>query len=640
MKFYLNLFIVLFAAAWAAPSSAAEVPAKFIEQPLYAAKVSEGAMPAITKRLPKNPFVVEMNGPGQKYGRYGGNLRMLMARQKDIRMMVVYGYARLVGYDKSYNLRPDILEKVDVEKGRVFTLHLRKGHKWSDGHPFTAEDFRFYWEDIAIHKKLSKSGPPLVLLVDGKKPKFEILDETTVRYSWEKPNPFFLPALARARPRFIYAPSHYLKQFHAKYEDKKKLKKQARAVGKRTWRALFFAKGRQYQNSNPDLPTLQPWKLATTPPAQRFIFTRNPYFHRVDAKGRQLPYIDRVIMNIANNKLIAAKAGAGEADLQARNLNFNNYTFLKQGAKRNRFKVLLWGSARGSQMALFPNLNITDPGWRSMLRMADFRRALSLAINRAEINQVVYFGLARPGNNTVLNKSPLFKEEYAAEWAQYDLKRANKLLDKIGLTKRDDNGLRLMADGRPLEIIVETAGEDTEQTDILQLIHDSWLKIGVKLYTKPLQREVFRNRIFAGSTQISVWFGVENGVPTAESDPAEFVPSTQYQYQWPKWGQYVTTGGKAGEPVDMKEGKELAKLGEDWRAATDRAEKEKIWHRILKIHADNMFTIGIVSGVPQPIVVKNRVRNVPVEGIYNWDPGAHFGIHRPDTFWLDKHKQG
>ena len=116
------------------------------------------------------------------------------------------------------NLKPDILKRVDSVENRIFTLHLRKGHKWSDGHPFTSEDFRYYWEDIANNPELSKGGPNKLLIVDGELPSVEFPDEYTVRYSWSNPNPYFLSALAGARPLYIYKPAHYLRQFHARYQ--------------------------------------------------------------------------------------------------------------------------------------------------------------------------------------------------------------------------------------------------------------------------------------------------------------------------------------------------------------------------------------------------------------------------------------
>ncbi len=603
----------------------------YIEPPSLAQEVRAGKLPPVDKRLPQQPLVVPLGEAGTQPGRHGGTLNTLAGRSRDTRLFTIYGYARLVGYDRNLNIVPDILEAIDVQEGRIFTLRLRKGHRWSDGHPFTTEDFRYYWEDVANNRELSPSGPPRDMLVDGEPPKFEVLNETTVRYTWAKPNPHFLPRMAGASPLFIFRPAHYLKQFHKKYSAKVQ-KAEAEGTAKRRWSAVHNRMDNLYEGDNPDLPTLQPWHNTTRPPADRFVAVRNPYFHRVDERGRQLPYIDRFVLAIADAKLIPAKAGAGDADLQARDLNFNNYTFLKQGEKQNGYRTLLWRPGRGSHVALFPNLNINDPVWRQLLRDVRFRRALSLAIDRSLVNQVLYFGLAVEANNTVLEASPLYRPEYRTLWARYDPKEANRLLDELGL-KRRGTGIRKLPDGRPLEIIVETAGESTEQTDVLELIRETWREVGIKLFSKPSQREAFRNRVFAGETIMSVWSGLENGLPTADTSPDELAPTSQLQLQWPKFGQYYETGGKSGEPPDMREVQQLASLYRDWAAAPTSAEREAVWHEMLKIHAEEQYVIGVVSGVPQPVVARDKLMNVPAQGFYNWDPGAFFGIYHPDTFW-------
>ncbi len=626
--------LALLAALIAGPASATETFAP-VETPFFAKDVAEGKLPPVEKRLPEEPKIVAFGQYGRTVGKPGGTLRILMSGPRDTRMMVVYGYARLVVYDRNYNLVPDILKSLDIKDDRIFTLHLRKGMKWSDGAPFTAEDFRFFWEDMAGNRKVSPAGAPREMMVDGAKAKFTVIDATTVRYEWAKPNPAFLPALAGPSPLYIYKPAHYLKQFHVKYQDPEKLAAMVKKAKRRNWAALLNRRDEQYRNDNPDMPTLEPWVLKTRPPSQRFVFERNPYYFRVDREGHQLPYIDQIAMNLADTKIVPLKTGAGESDLQARYLRFDNYTFLKQAEKRNGYQVRLWREARGDHMVLYPNLNVDDPVWRKLFRDVRFRRALSLATNRHEINQVVFFGLALEGQNTVLPQSPLYKPSYRNAWATFDLKKANALLDEIGLTRRNAEGIRLLPDGRPAEIVVETAGESSEQTDVLELVHNSWRKAGIKIYTRPSQREVLRNRIFAGKTQIAVWSGWENGLPTADTSPEEVAPTSQMQLQWPKWGEYYQTKGKMGEKPDMGPAEELLELYHDWRTASSRAARAEIWHKMLAINSQQVFSIGLIGSVPQPVVVNDRLRNVPVEGVYNWDPGAHFGIYQPDTFWWD-----
>ena len=214
---------------------------------------------------------------------------MLGGSAKDTRTLVVLGSSRLVGYDPNYNFVPDIAESFDVEEGRRFTFHLRPGHRWSDGEPFTSEDFRYYWEDVANDAKVSRFGPPAELLVEGEKPVVEFPDPLTVRYTWSKPNPYFLPAIAGAQPLEIFRPAHYLKQFHARYAGEEAVTKLAKDAGQRNWVALHFYMDRAYKNDNVDLPTLEPWVVKTQPPSERFIFQRNPYFHRIDAQGSSFP---------------------------------------------------------------------------------------------------------------------------------------------------------------------------------------------------------------------------------------------------------------------------------------------------------------------------------------------------------------
>ena len=619
----------------AAPAAALDL----IEPPYWADAIEAGELPPVDERITDAPLVVTLDGD-RTVGTYGGDWQMLVNRVKDTRLLVVFGYARLVAYDTDLEIVPDILESFEVEEGRIFTFHLRPGHRWSNGDPFTAEDFRYWWEDVATHPDLSPSGPPKLLTVNGELPLFEVIDDETVRYTWSMPNPDFLPALASAAPLFIYRPAAFMKRYHPDYGDVDWIDAQVAEAGKSSWASLHNGVDNLYKFDNPELPTLQPWTITNAAPAQRFIGVRNPYFYKIDQAGHQLPYIDRVIMNVVDSKLIPLKTWAGESDLQARGLSFNDYTFLKEGEGHNDYQVRLWRTVRGSQLALYPNLNVNDPVWRDLLRDVRFRRALSLAINRHEINQVIYYGLGIEGNNTVLPLSPLYDETYRSRWAEFDLAEANRLLDEMGLTERDSQGFRLLPDGRPLQIIVETAGEDPQESDVLELIHDSWRDAGIKLFTKPMQREVLRNRVFAGETVMSIWFGLENGVPTPEMTPAEFAPTSQQLLQWPKWGQYYETSGASGEPIDMDDAERLMQLAHEWQGASNEAEQELIWDEILEIYADGVYSIGLIAGIFQPVVVSDRLHNVPEEAMFNWDPGSQFGIYEPETFWFTDGSDG
>ena len=186
-----------------------------------------------------------------------------------------------------------------------------------------------------------------------------------------------------------------------------------------------------------------------------------------------------------------------------------------------------------------------------------------------------------------------------------------------------------------MELIIDTSGESTEETDVLELIRDTWHKLGIAMFSRPSQREVFRKRVFSGKSMMSVWSGLSNGIPTPEMSPAELAPTAQEQLQWPMWGQYYEQSRKGGEAPSSPDVEELVRLFVAWRNSASVAEREKIWLRMLAINADQVYTIGIVTRALQPVVVRDNLRNVPAEGIFSWDPGAYFGMYHPDTFWID-----
>jgi peptide/nickel transport system substrate-binding protein len=616
------------------PAFAADPLPALQETPMFAEQVKSGALPPVAKRVPEQPLMVRQFAGGDGPRRQGGQLNMLVASARDTRLMTVYSYTRLIVYDDKFQLHPDILESYEAEDGREFTFKLRAGHKWSDGEPFTTEDFRFYWEDVANNKELSPSGLPAELLVEDQPPKVEIIDERTIKYSWDKPNPYFIESQARAAPLFLFRPAHYMRKFHARYTDPAEITHLARGAQQGSWIQIHRRLDVMFANDNVDLPSLNPWVNSTPSPAQRYVFVRNPFYHRIDEKGQQLPYVDRIIFTVAATNLVPAKAGLGEADLQPRYLNMRDYTFLKKSAKSSGVDVRLWESGSGSQIALYPNLNANDEVWRALMRDVRFRRALSVAIDRDELNQVVYIGLAKPSNNTVMERSELFKPEYATKWAQYDPKLANKLLDEIGLTKRDPQGIRLLPDGRPAIIVVENSSEETEDSDALQLIADYWKKIGIKMLVKPQTLENFRPRTFSGNALMTAYAGVVTAVPTPNTSPKEFAPTMQGGLQWPKWGMFVESKGKQGEKCNMEEACKLLDHVKEWEHAIDEAGRRAAWDKILQTNADEVFSIGTVNGIRQPIVVGPKVHNVPKEGYYAWDPGGYIGLYQPDTFWI------
>src|SRR5690606_28815054 len=231
--------------------------------------------------------------------------------------------------------------------------------------------------------------------------------------------------------------------------------------------------------------------------------------------------------------------------------------------------------------------------------------------------------------------SPLYRDELGNAYAEFDLDAGNALLDEMGL-KRGPDGKLLLPDGRPMDLIVESTGESTLESDIMELVATEWEKLGIKLLVRTSQRDIFRSRVAAGSTIMSVWAGVDNGAPTIDFSPQEFVPTDPYQLQWPAWGNYVATNGTAGEPIDDPKAARLAELYDMWLSAENDETKLAAWTEILDINADQVYSIGVVTATLVPVVVSNKLHNVPEQGISTFDPHGYFGVYGMDTFWMDE----
>ncbi len=603
--------------------------------PYYDAAISSGSLPPLNERLPKNPRVVDLTTMDRMPGEYGGKLRMLIGRQKDIRYVPIFSYSRLVGYDEDLNLVPDILESYEVEEGRIFTFHLREGHRWSDGSELTSADFSYFWDNVILNRDILRGGMPARLKSDGEGPVFEVVNKRTVRYTWEVPMPQFLDLLAAPIPQTLALPASYMQQFHTDFQTDAVLARLIEENRVDDWVGLHRKMSRQNRPENPELPTLEAWRPTTFPPAEQFVFERNPYFHRVDENGKQLPYIDQLVLNVSSAEIIGAKVATGESDLQVTGIALPDYTMIKEAENRFPLKVSLWRRTQGSSVALYPNLNCQDEVWRALFQDVRMRRALSLAINRREINQVIYYGLANESADTVLPESPLFKPEYAAAWASFDPEQANALLDELGLTERAGNGIRLLPDGRVANITIESAGDSTLQTDMLELIADHYREVGIALFVRSSQRDIFRSRVTGGQVVMSVWFGLDNGLPSAQMPPTALAPSSIDQLQWPVWGLHYMSAKMQGQIPDMPEVLRLRALLDEWMLTSEDEEREKIWIEMLEIHADQVFSIGTVNGSLQPVVRSARLRNLPDEALVGFAPTSYLGIYMPDTFWLD-----
>lgn len=612
------------------------------EAPMLSKKVAKGELPPVDERLPEEPLVVE---PVERVGDYGGTWKYLIWDQKRTNLMAVWPLVGLVRWNSELDIVPDLAKRFETsEDGSEFTFYLRKGLKWSDGEDFNADDIMFWYEDITANDTITPSKPGW-MMVNAKLGKVEKIDDYTVKFIFDDTHSMFLYEMARNR--FPFAPEHYLKQFHIDYADKDKLDKMVKESAFETWYDLFDAKNEFYWYKNPDLPTMNPWVPTTEPPAERFVFKRNPYFFKVDTAGNQLPYIDEVVNKVVSDKeVLNMQSIAGIPDAQFVKLSPDNYTLFMENREKGNYEVLLWPTDNTAEPVIYPNLNYKDDDvLAEIINKNEFRQALSLAINRELINQVVYKGLGTPMQATVMPQSVLYKEKYGNAYADYDPKRANELLDSIGLTERDSEGYRLRPDGKRLEITCINRGNPA-YVDVMEMVTEDWKEIGVKLNQKTLDLTLFRMRTYSGKSAMGI-----SGFNFRPSHPTSLVPLDTDTGWAPIYGMWYW-GGEEGKEVGsgdttMKISGEKPPTGikqlMDWWdqivATADTDKQNELFHKILNHHAENVYAIGTVGQLPQPLIKKNYFRNVPEKRLYSWYYGCHIATAEVVQFFIEKDAQ-
>lgn len=582
---------------------------KYNEAPMLATLVKAGKLPPVNERLPKNPLVIK---PFEGIGQYGGTWRRAWLGLSDQWGPNKICHEHIVMFNENgTKIVPNLADSWKVsDDAKVFTFHLREGIKWSDGVEFTTDDVMFWYEDILLNKELTPTIPSW--LVSGGKPcKVEKVDKYTFKVTFSESNPLFLISLAKSGGNMFYAPKHYLSQFHPRYTSQSKLDSMVKAAGFQFWYQLFAAKGGSTDGwlQNPQLPVLYPWKVTVPAPNPLMVMERNPYYWKVDTAGNQLPYIDRITHTLVESaQMITMKAIAGEIDMQTRHIQFSDYTLLMENREKGDYRIIKWIQGSGSDVMICPNQNVKDSVLRKIFEDVRFRIALSVAINRNEINDLIYLGLGEPRQCSLISGVQFYDPDWERLYAEYDTKKANKLLDEMGLTKRDKDGTRLRPDGKPLTLTIEfPSGVFGPWVDVLELVQGYWRAIGIKAVLKPQERSLYTVRAEAGELEVGIWYFDRNAAIL--SDPGRLLGTVTDGPWAPLYGRWYTSGGKAGEEPRG----DLKKIYELWdrvKKALDEEERERLFKEIINLHKKNLWMIGTVGELPQPVVVKNNFRNV------------------------------
>ena len=604
------------------------LPTKFGESPVNAQMVAEGKLPPVDERLPLDPLVIY---PYEEIGQYGGQIRA-----GAIATNLLSGDASLyVQPQQMLRLTPNLREQVpNVLKDwsmapdfQSITIFMRKGMKWSDGAPLTADDVLFVYENVTlntditpvINEHLRPGGTPMVM---------EKIDDYTYKITFAAPVPYW-PMLLMAH-KYAYwdqwvNPAHHMKQFHIKFNPKAG---DLAAEAKRDFWYQHFGDQRNL-GLVMDIPHLRS-HVATDDSPERAIWKRNPYFFIADTEGNQLPYIDEMsFMRAADLALHNAKIVGGSYDFVGFDANIQNFKTYDDAAEQGGYKVILWRSGKGSDVVYNVNCNY---GWqgaqeeqvepdptRLMMReiFADdrFRYALSLAINREEVNDVLYFGRGTPGQMTVIPDSRHWKPEYVTAWADYDPDQANALLDELGLKWNAEKTHRLWPDGTPMIIAWDLYESETPKGPTTELIREYWMDVGIEIQWKSITRTLLTQKILANEEPMSLWHGDETTDVLFYLRPKYFAPISGDESCWGQlWGQWYVSMGKMGlePPPDIKD-------LYDWMIEYLATGSDEAAANALRSQAEHVWTIGVVGNAPHPLVFNKKLHNLTEDGYWVWD---------------------
>jgi len=641
-----------------------EVPTKRTEPPLLAPLVASGKLPPLDQRLPVNPVVV---GGRDEIGVYGGEVRMIHFDPVWTISNYDWMAERLLHYS-DIDLRtivPNIFESWEVTPdGTTFTFKMRKGMKWSDGQPVNSEDVRYFIEDVWFNTELNGS-PMWQLRFDGKdnatSAKFELIDDFTFKLTYVAPFGTLTAHLTRweiGNWPSILGPSHYYKQFHKKYADAAKLAQMVTDAKLDTWVQLYNQRcgpsqwGLGYWQvptwmSTTPYPNLSPWILKEDKGSGLFIYERNPYYWKIDLQGQQLPYIDNLRTDyITTADAAKLKLAQGELDaLGMHDVTMADYPFYKDNESKGNFQTMSYISCMGDRDVFFPQHVLfgedgttRDTAMEEIVNHPNFVKALSVAIDRDEINQSLLYGTARMGQLSPQPSSKYYKEAYGTAWATFNKDQANKLLDEMGLDKKDAKGMRLRKDGKPLTYVIEEGGLRVGPLTpkVCEMVAAYWRDVGIDTSVKEVDSALLQTRVTNGQVQATVWHGDRCTDLLLPLEPVWYIPTGGGQggasSKWATWwGATDKTAAGLVEPPDQI--KKYYDLFAKMTSTIDENERVKFGQQIFDGLAETPLSIGLILECPAPLIFNKNLRNLPrPRATIGWDTYGDSTYH-PEAFF-------
>jgi len=602
-------------------------------------KDQAGKLPPVAQRLPENPLVVT---PRDQVGTYGGDWNMALVGGGGLSMLFRYqAYEPLVRYTPDWSgVTPNVAESFEGNAdSTVWTIKLRKGLKWSDGQPYTTDDVKFWYDAGFTDKRVAFIGTDH-WKQGGKPAKLDVIDETTFTVTFPKPNGFFALNTAWANnDQTTRCPKHYLSQFHIDYNPK--ADELAKSRGLDSWVALFQQEAGFmgddnlfFQNGN--RPSLFAWQFTQAPSAgkDQAIAVRNPYYFKVDTDGNQLPYMDRIVYQmVADPQVLLLKCMQGQIDMMGQYIGTPiNKSVLYDNRQQGNYDFYTLNSTEANQMVFCFNLNHNDPVRNKLFNNIDFRRALSLALDRQSLIDTVLVGQGEPAQPSILKSDPLYNEQLATQYVQFDPDTANQMLDKI-IPNKGDDGIRLDESGKKLTITFEIDNARAVFIDMLQLVTPMFQAVGIDAQVRTMDRSLWETRVRQGRDFDATCheFGANGGI-AAMLDPRYYVPTNNnavYAPGWQLW-YHARDNKDAIEPPELT--KKSMDLYDQLQATSDPAKQAEIMKQILQNAADAFYTFGVTQIPPGYGIVKNNLKNFTktMPNSFGWPTPAPTG---PEQFY-------
>lgn len=629
------LLLVALVAACGSPAPAAEAPApaaeapaapaadapaappgQYNEAPQLAELVAAGQLPPVDQRLPAEPLVVT---PRDEIGKYGGEQRgaAFGPRTGQLDTEALRMQSLLFIEPDLQSLSPNILKAYEAsEDYKTWTLTLRAGMKWSDGEPFTADDFVFWYEDILLNSDLTPSVP-VVYQSGGEPMALTKIDDVTIQVEFAESNPNFDLTMSKSHWNDrMYAPKHYLQQWHIKYNDQ--ANELAQSENFETWILAFqyhddHSQGQQDTN----LPDITPWVLNQIDELGNKYFERNPYYWAVDTAGNQLPYIDRQIAVLVQDAQVRTlKFISRELDNAGENpLPVSDYPLYVENEEAGDYKVYLFDNSRGNDVGITFNQTHKDPVLREIFNDVRFRQAMSLAINRQQVNDVLYFGRATIRQATIPESVSFYEEWMGEHFVEYDPDQANALLDEMGLEWDSAQEVRLRPDGQPLQIVLECWEEFCPHSE---LVAEMWTEVGVKTTMSQIERTLWleRNQANEADAYAHPYDSIaEPNLRAASCARLRPLGSDSYA---PLWRLWYNSGGQDGEePSEINQ--QIFALCDQFATAQPMSDEYlEIGREMATLYTEQLYSLGI-SVAPRVIIISNRLGNAPTEGMFSGD---------------------